>query len=51
MHTIERHTDPLTAFRIAKERGMAERARVARQLWSAATRSVTGLFSQPDTRE
>ncbi len=41
-------TDFETAFRIAKQRGMAERARVARDLFSAATASVKGLFSHPE---
>lgn len=39
--------DPLTAYRIAKARGMAERSRMARHLWSAAARAVRGLFTVP----
>ena len=41
-------TDFKTAFRIAEQRGMAERARVARDLFSAATASVKGLVSHPE---
>jgi len=41
-------TDFETAYRIAKQRGMAERARVARDLLSAAAGAVKGLFSHPE---
>ena len=38
------------AYRVAKARGMAERARVFRSLLSTTSRTVRGLFSQPQPR-
>ncbi len=46
MNTI----DSMTAYRIAKARGMAERARVANQIWSAAIRSVRDVFVRDERR-
>jgi len=43
-------TDFETAYRIAKARGMAERARVFRSILGATSRAVRGLFSQPEQR-
>ena len=39
-----------TAFRIAKARGMAERARVFRSLMKATTETVRAMFSAPESR-
>ncbi len=38
------------AYRIAKARGMAERARVFRSVLSATSGMVRGLFSAPERR-
>jgi len=40
-------TDFDAAYRIAKERGMAERARITREMFSTAAAAVKGLFSHP----